>query len=146
MSAQYEAAAREAADKPVTFRLCEERFATKVEVDGFVVMELSKAFADAIDDANDDAEPDEEAGMRALVLWYDFFEGVLPAGEFRRFKRICRRNAVGLDQITQIGRDIMPLQFGFPTTPSSSSAELPTATGHGSTDGVATLAPVASTG
>ncbi len=143
MSAQYEAAAREAADKPVTFKLCGKKFATKVEVDGFVIMDLSKAFAEAIDDEGDE---DEQAGMRSLALWTDFFEGVMAPGELRQFKRTCRVNSVQLALIVEIARDIMPLLFGFPTTPSSSSAASPDATGRTSTDGVISSEPAALTG
>lgn len=144
MSTQYEAAAREAADKPVTFKLCGKRFATKVEVDGFVIMDLSKAFAEELD--TEDDERDEEAGMRTLVLWGEFFEGVMTPAELRRFKATCRRNNIGLPQIVEIARDIMPLLFGFPTSPSSSSAASPDGTGRSSTDGVSSLVPAASTG
>ncbi len=145
MSTQYEAAAREAADKPVTFTLCGKKFSTKVEVDGFVAMDLSKAFAEEMD-RGEDEDPDEEAGMRALVMWGEFFEGVLTASELRRFKTVCRRNSVQLRTIVEIARDIMPLLFGFPTTPSSSSAASPEATGRTSTDGVSSAEPAALTG
>ncbi len=143
MNTQYEAAAREAADKPVTFKLCGKKFSTKVEVDGFVVMDLSKAFAEELE-RDDDDEPEEGDGMRQLAIWSDFFEGVMPPSELRRFKRVCRDNSVQLPQIIEVARDIMPHIFGRPTTPSSSSAASPIETGRSSTDGL--LAPVASAG
>lgn len=142
MSAQYEAAAREAADKPATFRLCGDKFSTHVEVDGLVIMELAKAGVD--EDERD--EDDQLGGAATLAAFYEFLEGVLPSGEFRRFRRVCRRHSVPLDTIITIARDLMPLLFGFPTTPSSSSAESPAATGRSSTDGVTSLVPAASTG
>lgn len=139
MSTEYEAAAREAADKPVTFKLCGERFSTKAEVDGFVVMELAKAGIDEIED--DDGE---ESGMRTLATFYEFFDGVMTASEFRRFRKVARRNSVQLDTIITIAKDIIPLLLGRPTTPSSSSAASPIGSGRSSTDG--SLAPVASAG
>lgn len=142
MSAQYEAAAREAADKPVTFGLCGQRFETKVEVDGLVVMELAKAGADH-ESADED---DGSAGMATLAAFYEFLEGVLPTSEWRRFRRVVRKHSVGLEQVIAVARDIMPLLFGRPPTPSSVSGASPNGTGRSSTDGVPTLAPVRSTG
>lgn len=141
MSAQYEAAAREAADKPATFGLCGQRFETKVDVDGLVIMELAKAGADQ-ESADED---DTSAGMATLAAFYEFLEGVLPPGEWKRFRRTVRRHGVDLDQVITIARDLMPLLFGFPHTPSSVSAASPDGTGRTSTDGVATMAPLRST-
>lgn len=134
MSIQYEAAAREAEGKPVTFSLGGAKFATKApaEIDGFVAMELSKVGVDE-DEFDDD---DEGRAQRVLAAFYDFFDGVLIPSEFRRFRKVCRRHNVPLDVIITIARDIMPLIFGRPTTPSSSSAASPTENGLSSTDGV----------
>ena len=142
MSTQYEAAAREAADKPATFKLCGDKFSTLVQVDGLVIMDLAKAAAD--EDRRDD--DDEMGGTATLAAYIDFLEGVLPSSEFRRFRRVCRKNAVPVDIIMGVVKDLVPLLFGFPTEPSSVSASSPGATGLSSTDGVTTLAPVASTG
>ncbi len=143
MSIQYEAAAREAEGKPVTFGLGGARFSTKSpdEIDGFVVMELSKAGVE-----EDELGDEESSGMRVLASFYEFFDGVLVPAEFKRFRKVCRRHSVPLDVIITIAKDIMPLLFGRPTTPSSSSAASPTANGRSSTDGVASPEPAASTG
>jgi hypothetical protein len=137
---QYEPARREAADRPVTFGLCGERFATKVEVDGLVIMELAKAGTDQ-DSADDE---DQGANMAALAALYEFMAAVLPSGEWRRFRKVVRRRNVGLELILHIARDIMPLLFGRPTTPSSASAASPSTNGHSSTDGVVSAAPAPS--
>ena len=141
MSAQYEAAAREAADKPATFRLCGEKFATLVEVDGLVIMELARVGVE-----EDNRDDDEMGGATTLAAFLDFLEGVLPSAEFRRFRRVCRRHAVPLETIITIAKDLMPLLFGFPTTPSVTLVAPPTGTGPSSTDGVISLEPAASTG
>jgi hypothetical protein len=141
MTSPYEAAAREAADKPVTFRLHGEKFATKVEVDGMVIMDLAKAGVE-----EDDMSDSEAAGLYVLASFQEFLSAVLAPGDWRRFRKVCRRHNVGLEQIITIAKDIMPLLFGFPTAPSVDSAASPSAIGRTSTDGVTTLAPVASTG
>lgn len=142
MSIQYEAAAREAEGKPVTFGLGGAKFATKRpdEIDGFVVMELSRL--GAVEDDDDD----ERSGMEVLAAFYEFLDGVMVPSEFKRFRKVCRRHAVPLDVIITIAKDIMPLLFGRPTTPSSSSAASPTANGLSSTDGVTSPDSAASTG
>ena len=142
MSIQYEAAAREAEGKPVTFGLGGAKFSTKRpdEIDGFVLMELSKM--GAVEDDDDD----ERSGMEVLAAFYEFLDGVMLPSEFRRFRKVCRRHNVPLDVIITIAKDIMPLLFGRPTTPSSSSAASPTANGLSSTDGVTSPDSAASTG
>lgn len=142
MSAQYEAAAREAADKPAVFRLHGEKFSTLVEPDGLVIMDLAKAAAD--EESRD--EDDEMAGTATLAAYVEFLEGVLPSAEFRRFRRVVRRHHVGLETIMTIVKDLVPLLFGFPTAPSSSSAASPSTTGRSSMGGVTSLEPQASTG
>jgi hypothetical protein len=144
VSIQYEAAAREAEGKPVTFGLGGAKFATKApdEIDGFVVMELSKVGIEE----DEFGEDDEGSGMRTLAAFFDFFDGVLVPAEFRRFRKVCRRHNVPLDVIITIAKDIMPLLFGRPTTPSSSSVASPSENGRSSTDGVTSPGPAASTG
>ena len=140
MSIAYEAAAREAEGKPVTFGLGGAKFVTKApdEIDGFVLMELSKM---GIED-----DDDERNGMEVLAAFFDFLDGVMPPSEFKRLRKVCRRHNVPLDVIITIAKDVMPLLFGRPTTPSSSSAASPTANGLSSTDGVTATGPTASTG
>lgn len=142
MSAQYEAAAREAVDKPATFRLHGEKFATLVEPDGLVIMDLAKAAAD--EESRDD--DDEMAGTATLAAYVEFLEGVLPSAEFRRFRKVVRKHHVDLPTIMTIVKDLVPLLFGFPTAPSSSSAASPSTTGRSSMGGVTSLEPQASTG
>jgi len=166
MTTQYEAAAREAADKPATFRLCGEKFSTHkpsdegVIIDGFALMRFMKAGADEADGV-DEAEMDElreraakgdavaveELGLisaRQFSVFFEFMEAVMPRREFARFERVCRRNQVGIDKIIQVARDLMTAVFGRPTSPSASSAVSPIGTGDSSTDGAATTAPLAS--
>ena len=160
MGAQYDAAAREAADKPATFRLCGERFETHspvdgVIVDGFAVMKFLKA---GMDEADGDVDLDdlrarsekgdetarEELGMlsaRQNLVFFEFLEAALPRREFARFERLCRRKQIGIEQIIQVSRDLMSAMFGRPTSPSSDSVVLPIGTGASSTDGAATTAP-----
>ena len=143
MSIQYEAAAREAEGKPVTWGLGGAKFVTRKpdEIDGFVVMELAKMAA-----VEDDDDDDERSGMEILAAFLEFFDGVMLPSEFRRFRKVCRRHSVPLDVIITIAKDIMPLLFGRPTTPSSSSAASPTTNGLSSTDGVTSPGPSASIG
>ncbi len=144
MSLQYEAAAREAEGKPVTFGIGGAKFSTKApaEIDGFVIMELAKVGVDR-GDLDDD---DDEGGMEVLAAFYDFFDGILPAAEFRRFRKVCRRHNVPIDVLIAMAKDVMPLIFGRPTTPSVDSAASPTSNGHVSTDGATSSGPAASTG
>lgn len=163
MSAQYEAAAREAADKPATFRLCGERFTTNKPtdgaiMDGFAVMKFMKAGIDEADDPVDeqelrarvdagDAAAREELGMisaRQHLVFFEFLEAALPRREFARFEKVCRRNQVSIEQIIQVARDLMPAVFGHPTKPSADSVVSPIGTGVSSTGGEATAGPLAS--
>jgi hypothetical protein len=144
VSIAYEAAAREAEGKPVTFGLGGAKFSTKLpaEIDGFVVMELAKVGVER-GDMDDD---DEDGGMEVLASFYEFFDGILAPAEFRRFRKVARRHGVPLDVLMTIAKDIMPLLFGRPTSPSAGSAASPMANGRSSTDGATSQGPAASTG
>lgn len=161
MTTQYEAAAREAAGKPVRFKLAGERFATHVEIDGIALMEFLQAGVEEndalaeVEDLEAAAERDDDAGREAreqlglirakqMTVLYDFLKAALPPREFKRFRTTCQRHHVGAETILQVARDVLSEMLARPTTPSSLSAASPIETGRTSTDG--SLAPVASAG
>jgi hypothetical protein len=149
MSAQYEAAAREAAGKPVRFGFCGEQFHTHVEVDGLLIMEISAAgYEDEesgldLDDLRRRAEGGdtvaaEELGaitQRQIALFYRFLSSAMPAREFARFKRVCSKRRPGADDIILKAVEVLKAMTGRPTGPSSNSAGSPDETGRSSTTG-----------
>ncbi len=160
MGLEYRAAAREAADQPVVFHLGKERFSTHVEVDGMALMEFMKAGVEEVDDDLDietlraqseagDAVATQALGLataRQVTVFYDFLQAALPAGEFRRLRKVCSRHHVPLPMVMQITRDVIKELLGRPTSPSAGSAALPSSNGASSTGGDTSQEPADSSG
>jgi hypothetical protein len=118
----FEVAVREQRGEPVTFVLLDETFTCVEDPGAMPLLELAAA-----------SELDTDS-VEGLAATYEFIRCVISDEDWPRFRKLCMRSRVGVPTLMKVVTGLVAAIAGRPTTPPSTSGELPSPTGTSSTD------------